>query len=287
MSYSNAAAHATAATLRSTLGALTPHIAIILGSGLGALADAIDDGIRIPYTEIPHFPDTSVAGHAGTLVAGLLDHIPVLIFSGRLHIYEGHTPARVAFPVRLAHALGARTLIVSNAVGAINPSFTPGDLMIITDHLNLMAVSPLTGPHDEDDIRFPDMSAAYDPTLQTLLRQAARELNIPIREGVFAALPGPSYETPAEIRMLRTLGADAVCMSTVPEVIAARALSMRVAGISCVTNMAAGVGSTPPDHAEVLRTTAQSAHAFQSLVRQFISTIHDNHHSVGTSPDAQ
>ena len=272
-SYSNAAARATAATLRQTLGDITPKAAIILGSGLGALTETVQTPIRVPYQDVPNFPQPTVAGHAGTLIAGTLENIPVVVFSGRFHLYEGHTPARVAFPVRLAHALGARTLIVSNAVGAINPAFTPGDLMLITDHINLMFASPLAGPQDEGDTRFPDMSAAYDPHLRDTLRRIARTQNIPLREGVFAALPGPSYETPAEIRMLRTLGADAICMSTVPEVITARALAMRVAGISCVTNKAAGVGTSPLDHTEVIHTTAQATKPFQTLIRTLIATL--------------
>jgi purine-nucleoside phosphorylase len=271
--YSNNDARAVAATLCDRIGGIVPRIAVILGSGLGGLADVVCDAIRVPYVDIPGFPGTQVVGHSGQLVAGLLEGVPVLIFAGRFHLYEGYPASLVGFPVRVAYALGVRMLVVSSAVGAINPKLTPGDLMIMADHINLTGTSPLVGPQQEGDVRFPDMSNPYDAQLRSTLRAVARGLNIPVREGVYAALLGPAYETPAEIRMLRTLGADAVCMSTVPEVITARSLSMRIAGVSCVTNMASGMKHTPLDHADVLRVTARANQAFQALICGFISEV--------------
>ncbi len=271
--YANEAAHAAAWTLRHRLGAVTPRVAVILGSGLGELAHAVRHAVRIPYHDIPGLPTTHVEGHAGELVVGELDGIPTLLFAGRFHLYEGHSAQLVAFPVRIAHALGVRTLIVSSAMGAINRAFAPGDLMIMADHLNLMSTSPLVGPWYDGDVRFPDMSDPYDATLRVILRTVAAKLNIPVWEGVYAALLGPAYETPAEIRMLHALGADAVCMSTVPEVLMARALSMRVAGVSCITNMASGVSDQLLDHADVLRVTARISQTFQALIRAFIAVL--------------
>lgn len=253
-----------------------PHIALVLGSGLGGLADVIEDAVRIPFRDIPGFPPPTVFGHAGQVVLGTLEGQQVIALAGRFHLYEGHDIATSALPVRVAHALGARTLFVSNAAGGVRRTFRPGDLMLIDDHINLMGRNPLIGPVRVGEERFPDMSAAYDRALLAALRAAALEVGIPVVEGVYAALLGPSYETPAEVRMLERLGADAVGMSTVPEAIAARALGMRVAGVSCITNMAAGLSATVLAHAEVLETTKRVASRFQALVRAFLGRL-DTH----------
>jgi purine-nucleoside phosphorylase len=247
--------------------------ALILGSGLGGLADRIENPISIPYRAIPGFPPATVAGHAGRFVAGHLGARRVLLAAGRYHLYEGHSLDTVAMPTRVMHACGVRTLFVSNAAGGISRAMRAGDLMIIEDHLNLMWRTPLTGAPRPEETRFPDMSAPYDPTLLRVLRDAALECGIPIASGVYAALPGPAYETPAEIRMLEKLGADAVGMSTVPEVLTARALGMSVAGVSCITNVAAGMRNSPLSHAEVLETTARVAGSFERLVTEFVQRV--------------
>ena len=226
--------------------------------------------MEIPFREVPGFPAASVSGHAGVVAAGTLAGVPVLAFAGRFHMYEGHSADTAALPVRVAHALGARTLFVSNAAGGINAAYRPGDLMLIRDHINMMFRNPLIGAVRGGETRFPDMSDPYDPVLLEHLRGAAQALGIGVREGVYVGLLGPSYETLAEVKMLRVFGADAVGMSTVPEVIAARALGMRVAGVSCITNAAAGLGDAPLDHAEVLEVTARGAERFKSLVREFV-----------------
>jgi purine-nucleoside phosphorylase len=258
-----------AAVVRDKFGD-TIDTALILGSGLGGLADRIEDPVSIPFRAIPGFPPSSVPGHTGRFVAGKLGARTVIVAAGRYHLYEGHSPDTVALPTRVLHACGVRTLFVSNAAGGINRTMRPGDLMIIEDHLNFMWRTPLAGAPRPDETRFPDMSAPYDPVLIRMLRDAALECEIPIASGVYAALLGPAYETPAEIRMLERLGADAVGMSTVPEVLAARALGMRVAGVSCITNVAAGLSSAPLAHAEVLETTAHVAASFERLVTEFV-----------------
>jgi purine-nucleoside phosphorylase len=256
----------------SARAVLRPRMAIVLGSGLGPLADKVDSATVIPYSEIPGFPSPSVPGHEGRLVLGTLAGIVVAVLQGRCHYYEGHPMADVVRPVRVLRSLGARDLLVTNAAGGINESFRPGDLMLISDHLNLMGVNPLRGPNIPDlGPRFPDMTRAYDNELRQLVRNAAASRRVPLREGVYAALSGPSYETPAEIRMLRALGADAVGMSTVPEVIVARHMGMRVVGISCVTNLAAGISDQPLSHREVQETANRVAQRFQSLVLAFLS----------------
>jgi purine-nucleoside phosphorylase len=247
--------------------------ALILGSGLGGLADRLQNPTSIPYRAIPGFPPTNVPGHAGRFIAGTLGARQVLVAAGRYHLYEGHSAETVALPTRVMHACGVRTLFVSNAAGGINRSLRAGDLMIIEDHLNLMSRTPLAGPAREGETRFPDMSAPYDPALIRELREAALECGIPVATGVYAALLGPAYETAAEIRMLDKLGADAVGMSTVPEVLTARALGMRVAGISCITNVAAGLSNSRLDHAEVLEMTKRVAASFERLVTRFIDRI--------------
>lgn len=247
--------------------------ALILGSGLGGLADRVEDAVSIPYRAIPGFPPSGVPGHAGRFVAGTLGARRVIVAAGRYHLYEGHSTETVALPTRVLHACGVRTLFVSNAAGGINRTMRPGELMIIEDHLNLMSRTPLVGPERAGEMRFPDMSAPYDAALNRALREAALESGLAITSGVYAALLGPAYETPAEIRMLEKLGADAVGMSTVPEVLVARALGMRVAGVSCITNVAAGLSNTPLSHAAVLETTARVAASFERLVTAFVQRI--------------
>ena len=233
---------------------LRPAIGVVLGSGLGAFADALEDAVAVPFGEIPHFPASTVAGHGGALVVGRCQGIPVAVMKGRVHFYEGYTLEQVVFPVRVLGRLGVRTLVLTNAAGAINPAFAPGDLMVIEDHLNLLG-NPLLGPN-EDALgpRFPDMSEVYDRGLRDVAEAAGRAVAGRCHRGVYVSLTGPSYETPAEIRMFRTMGADAVGMSTVPEVIAARHMGMRVVALSCLTNMAAGVTDRKLDHREVLET---------------------------------
>jgi purine-nucleoside phosphorylase len=248
----------------------TPKMALILGSGLGGLARELDARVEIPFAEVPGFPAAGVSGHAGVVALGTLEGVPVIAFAGRFHMYEGHSPEKAALPVRVAHALGVTSLFVSNAAGGIRRRFSPGDLMLITDHINLMFRNPLIGAVRDGETRFPDMSAPYDAGYLALLRESAGRLAIPVQEGVYAGLLGPTYETPAEVRMLERLGADAVGMSTVPEVIVARALGIRVAGVSCITNAAAGLGEAKLDHADVLEVTARGAERFKSLVRAFV-----------------
>jgi purine-nucleoside phosphorylase len=260
-----------AAVVRARLG--EAPTALILGSGLGGIAHQLRDPVSLAFEEIPGFPPSVVVGHAGRLMAGELAGHRVLVAAGRYHLYEGHAPETVVLPTRVFHALGARTLFVSNAAGGISRTLRAGDLMIIEDHLNLMGATPLAGPPREGETRFPDMSAPYDPALIALLREAALTCGIRVASGVYAALAGPSYETPAEVRMLARLGADAVGMSTVPEVLAARALGMRVAGVSCITNAAAGMTAAPLDHAEVLETTARVAARFEHLVTAFVASL--------------
>ena len=231
---------------------LVPDIALVLGSGLGALADDVEGAVVIPTSKVPHYPASTVQGHAGRLVLGTLGGRPVLVIQGRVHYYEGHTPREVAFPIRLAHALGAKRLLLTNAAGGINPAFGPGTLMLITDHLNLTFASPLAGPVGEGEHRFPDMSNPYDEAWRVTARNIALTRGISYREGVYVWTSGPSYETPAEIRYFRQAGADAVGMSTVPEAIQAAALGLPVLGISTITNPAAGLNAAALDHEEVL-----------------------------------
>ena len=269
--FSTKAAIKAAAAIRKHAPKHQPKVGIILGSGLGGLSKAIADPVRIPFGDIPGFPKATIAGHEGTVIVGSLGGREVVALSGRFHMYEGHSAALAAFPVRVFHALGALELFVSNAAGGISPKLAVGDLMMISDHLNLMGANPLVGEEQEGEIRFPDMTDAYNPGLRWLLRTTAEKLGITLREGIYAGLLGPSYETPSEVKMLRLLGADAVGMSTVPEVIVARALGMRVAGVSCITNAAAGVTGSALSHAEVLETTNRVSASFQSLVTEFLA----------------
>ena len=250
---------------------LVPKVGIILGSGLGAFADMLQGGAAIPYSELPGFPTSSVPGHAGRLVVGSLAGAPIVAMQGRVHMYEGYAPWQVAFPARVLCSLGVHTLVVTNAAGGVRMDLHPGDLMRITDHINLSGTNPLVGPNDDRlGPRFPDMSSAYDLSLGKLLSDVAEKLQIPLKNGVYVQLAGPSYETPAEIRMLRTLGVDAVGMSTVPEVIAAAHMGVRVAGISCITNLAAGIGKKPLSHTEVAETAERVRDRFTSLLAAFL-----------------
>ncbi len=255
------------------LGERRPRVAIVLGSGLGALADQVDDPIEIPYGAVPGFPGTTVLGHAAKLVAGTLEGVPVLLQSGRFHCYEGHEPNTVAFPVRVFAELGVEVLIVTNAAGGLRHTFVPPLLMLIADHVNLLWRNPLAGPVREGEQRFPDMSDPYDGELRDLARKVALAEGFTVEEGVYAAVLGPSFETPAEIRMLQRLGVDAVGMSTVPEVIAARARGLRVLGISSVTNYGSGMTGQTLDHEEVLEAGRVLARDLERLVRGVVRTL--------------
>lgn len=250
-----------------------PRVVMALGSGLGELADELEDPVRIPFAEIPGFMGSTVVGHKGILVAGRLGGVECVALQGRYHLYEGHEPSAVALPLRALAAVGARTFLVTNAAGGLNPTFRAGDLMIIDDHINFMFRNPLIGPVVNGEARFPDMSAPYDRELQALTEAVALEQHQRVVRGTYVAVMGPSYETPAEIRMFRTFGVDAVGMSTVPEVIVARALGLRVLGISLITNLAAGLSSTPQTHDEVLATAAEAAGRFRKLVRGVLERI--------------
>jgi purine-nucleoside phosphorylase len=264
---------AAAAAAKHRLGGRAPTVAIVLGSGLGHLADEVQQAVHIPYAEIPGFPQPSVAGHKGELVAGTLEDMPVLVQSGRFHLYEGHAADVAALPVRVFARLGVRTLIVTNAAGGVRPTFRAGTLMLIADHVNLMFRNPLIGPVLQGEERFPDMSEPYDAGLRALAREAAREAGIALEEGVYVGLLGPSYETPAEIRMLQRLGIDAVGMSTVPEVIVARARGIRCLGFSTITNLAAGISPTKLSHAEVLDVGRQMGRSLAAIVRGVVRLL--------------
>jgi purine-nucleoside phosphorylase len=272
-SFGAEAARLAAQAIRQRIGDRVPQAAIVLGSGLGGLADEIGAATRIAYREIPGFPTATVAGHASALIAGELAGKFVVALAGRFHMYEGHDVRLAAFPARVVHALGAKTFIVSNAAGGVNRLWQPGDIMLIRDHINLMFQNPLIGAMEPGDLRFPDMSEPYDTALADVARAVAPEQGILLREGVYAGLTGPAYETPAEVRMLAFLGADAAGMSTVPEVIAARALGLRVLGFSCITNLACGLSNNPITHAEVLETTERVAERFKALVRGVVERL--------------
>lgn len=253
---------------------LRPKIGLVLGSGLGAFADEFTAATKIPYAEIPHFPQSTAIGHAGKLVLGKVGDVPVAGMQGRVHLYEGYSAKDVAFPIRVFSRMGVKAVILTNAAGGIKHEFTQGKLVVIKDHINLQGVSPLTGPNDERfGPRFPDMTIAYDRRFREMTVGEGNRHSIGAFEGVYAALPGPSYETPAEIRYLRSIGADLVGMSTVPEVIAARHCGMRVLGISCVTNAAAGILDKPLDHKEVLETGERVRGQFIALLKAIIPRI--------------
>jgi purine-nucleoside phosphorylase len=250
------------------------RVALVLGSGLGAFADDIEDAVMIPYEEIPGFARPTVEGHVGRLVLGKIEGVPVAVMQGRFHYYEGYAFEEVIFPVRTLSFLGAKSLLLTNAAGGINVAFDQGALMIISDHLNLMGMSPLRGRHDERfGQRFPDMTEVYSRDYQELAVEEAHAMGLELRRGIYAALSGPSYETPAEIRMLRILGADAVGMSTVPEAIAAQQMGLKILGISCITNMAAGVIGEPINHHEVIETGERVRDTFKELLRRVIPRL--------------
>jgi purine-nucleoside phosphorylase len=253
---------------------LRPKIALVLGSGLGAFADEFANAVKLPYAKIPHFPRSTAIGHAGQLVIGTVEGVDVVGMQGRVHLYEGYSLKDVSFPMRVFARMGVKAVVLTNAAGGIKKDFTQGRLVVISDHINLQGANPLTGPNDEHfGPRFPDLSHAYDKRFRESTLTEGRLLGLNLGEGVYAALAGPSYETPAEIRYLRSIGADLVGMSTVPEVIAARHSGIRVLGISCVTNAAAGVLDQPLDHKEVLETAERIKGQFIGLLRAVIPDI--------------
>jgi purine-nucleoside phosphorylase len=250
-----------------------PRVGLILGSGLGAFADTLADRVAVPFDRIPGFPPSTIVGHAGNVVFGR-HAVDVLALQGRVHFYEGHDLARVAFPARVLIAAGCTTLVITNAAGGVDPTLHPGEIVVIRDHLNLMGGSPLRGPNDERlGPRFPDMTNAYDRELRAIAVAAGAEVGLTLREGVYAGLPGPQYETPAEVRMLRALGADLAGMSTVPEVIVAAHMGARVLGLSCCTNLAAGITAHKLSHAEVTETAARVRDQFTALLRRILERL--------------
>ncbi|MDQ1474751.1 MAG: purine-nucleoside phosphorylase [Bryobacterales bacterium] len=251
-----------------------PRVAVVLGSGLGAFAETLEEQTEIPYSQIPGWPQSTAVGHAGKLVIGMVEGVPVAALSGRAHLYEGYTALQAVYGLRVLRSLGAETVVLTNAAGGIQPAWRPGTLVLISDHINLLGQSPLSGPNDESlGLRFPDMSEAYSRRLREVSREAGKSLGLELPEGVYAALPGPSYETPAEIRYLRAIGADLVGMSTVPETIAANHMGMKVLGISCVTNHAAGVIDQKLDHKEVLEVGERMKGTLIELLRRTIPRL--------------
>lgn len=261
--------------LRQKLSGVDPRIGIVLGSGLGAVADAVADAVIVPNGEIPHFPQSTVEGHSGRVVAGRMGETPVVVLQGRVHYYEGYTPAQVTFPMRVLGALGIRAAVLTNAAGGIQPGYCIGQLVALSDHINFLGWNPLIGPNEPRfacipgaGLRFFDMTEAYSRTLRALAREAADEEGFALDEGVYLATPGPSFETPAEIRAFRTMGATLVGMSTVPETIVARHMGIEVLGISCVTNLAAGLGDTQLSHTEVFEAGRKVEHRLAALLRR-------------------
>ena len=266
--------------LRARLGSLQPHVGIVLGSGLGAAADAVTDAVIVPYCDIPHFPQSTVEGHSGRIVAGRLGGAPVAVMQGRVHFYEGYSPLEVTFPIRVLGALGVRAVVLTNAAGGIAQGYHAGQLVLLADHINLMGWNPLTGPNEPRfgflpgaGLRFFDMTEAYSRELRVLARDAANEEGFALDEGVYLATPGPSFETPAEIRAFRTLGATLVGMSTVPETLVARHMGVAVLGISCVTNLAAGLGAAKLSHEEVNEVGRQVERRLASLLTRLAPKI--------------
>jgi purine-nucleoside phosphorylase len=254
--------------------ALNPSIGVVLGSGLGMFADALTECVRLPYREIPGLPVSTAIGHQGELVVGTFCDVPIAVMSGRFHLYEGYTPQQIVAGIRLFRELGVRRVILTNAAGGINSNFETGALVLISDHINLQGANPLVGPNDAAlGDRFPDMTEVYPASLREIAKQTAAKLNIPIFEGVYAGMLGPSYETPAEIRFLKTIGADLVGMSTVPEAIAANHLGMRVLGISCVTNIAAGLGGRKLNHEEVLEIGRRVSSTLLQLLQNLLPKL--------------
>jgi purine-nucleoside phosphorylase len=272
-----------AAFLKSKLCALEPRVGIVLGSGLGAAAEAVADPVIVPYSEILHFPQSTVEGHSGRIVSGTLGSAPVVIMQGRVHFYEGYSPLQVTFPMRVLGALGVRAVILTNAAGGIAPGYSVGQLVLLADHINLMGFNPLNGPneprfafHTGAGLRFFDMTEAYSKSLREIAKTAALEEGFELAEGIYLATPGPSFETPAEIRAFRALGATLVGMSTVPETIVARHMGIEVLGISCVTNLAAGLGATPLSHEEVNETGRQVEKRFAALLKRLAPRVAAN-----------
>jgi purine-nucleoside phosphorylase len=270
--------------LRGRLGPLAPRIGIVLGSGLGAVAEAVAEPIVVPYGEIPHFPRSTVEGHSGRIVAGLLGGVPVVVMQGRVHFYEGYTPQQVTFPMRVLGRLGLDTVILTNASGGINANYQIGQLVLISDHINSLGFNPLVGANEArfgdgraTGLRFFDMTEAYSLDLRALAQEAARAEGSALHEGVYLATSGPSFETPAEIRAFRTLGADLVGMSTVPETIVARHMGMQVLGISCVTNLAAGISVTHLSHEEVFEAGSRVQHQLARLFARLVPEIAKSH----------
>jgi len=266
--------------LRSKLGALKPRIGIVLGSGLGAVAEAVASQVFVPYSEIPHFPQSTVEGHSGRIVAGLLGGVPVVVMQGRVHYYEGYSPQQVTFPMRVLGRLGIENVILTNAAGGINSNYQIGQLVLLADHINMLGFNPLIGPNEarfgdgkKTGLRFFDMTEAYSVELRALAQRAAKSEGFALHEGVYLATSGPSFETPAEIRAFRTLGADLVGMSTVPETIVARHMGIRVLGISCVTNLAAGISATQLSHQEVFETGSRVQHQLAGLLTRLAPAI--------------
>jgi len=279
MSYYDQVAEA-AAYLQSRLGRLAPQVGIVLGSGLGAAAEAVTEPVAIPYSEIPHFPQSTVEGHSGRMVAGLLGGAPVVLMQGRVHFYEGYSPLQVTFPMRVLGVLGVKAVILTNAAGGIASGYHVGELVLLADHINMMCWNPLNGPNEPRfavragaGLRFFDMTEAYSRALRELAITAATEEGFELAEGIYLATPGPSFETPAEIRAFRALGATLVGMSTVPETIVARHMGIEVLGISCVTNLAAGLGATPLSHEEVNETGRQVENRLASLLKRLAPRI--------------
>jgi purine-nucleoside phosphorylase len=266
-----------AAQLILSRTSLRPKIGLVLGSGLGAFADSLTDAARVPYAEIPSFPQSTAIGHAGRMVVGNAGSVAVAAMQGRVHLYEGYSAQEITFPIRVFARMGIRAVILTNAAGGMNLSYSQGALVLIRDHINLQGTNPLIG-HNDDRFgpRFPDMTRAYDPQYRAIAKEEARNLNLILEEGIYAALPGPSYETPAEIDYLRRIGADLVGMSTVAEVIAARHMGLKVLAISCVTNMAAGILDQPLSHSEVMETGERVKSTFEALLRAVLPRIAAN-----------
>ena len=265
---------AAAAAIRKAASGPAPKVGLILGSGLGSYADKLTGAKTIDYGDIPGFPRSHVPGHKGRLVVGARQGVTCAALQGRVHVYEGHTAAVAAFPARVLVALGAKVIIVTNAAGGLNPSWAPGTLMLIRDHIDMLRDHALRGPNDDRlGPRFPDMTKAYAPELRTLVKQAAAAANIALQEGVYVAMPGPTYETPAEVKMLQTIGADATGMSTVPEVVVARHMGARVIGISCITNQAAGITGAELSHEEVTETATRVRSTFETLLDEILKAL--------------
>lgn len=259
--------------IKSKIGDFKPEIAIVLGSGLGELADEYCE-IKLAYSEIPDFPVSTVKGHNGNLVFAKVNGKNIMMMQGRFHFYEGHSMQTVTYPIKIMKKLGVETILITNAAGGVNPYFKPSSLMIIKDHINFMGTNPLIGPNDDTlGERFPDMSEVYTKSLREIAHTCSKNLNIPVEEGIYIALTGPTYETPAEVNMVRTLGADAVGMSTVPEAIVASYLKMKVLGISCICNSAAGISTVGLSHKEVLEAAEKAKTNFKKLVLEIIKSI--------------